>query len=91
MLYVGFIFVIVIFLHFVVFSGFEHYVQDGVDEDGEPLVARFPNGKPMGAQYERESEIELIRDIGHGRYGQVKFIQLRFRVSNCLLFFQYQV
>ena len=25
----------------------------------------------MGAQFDRESEIELIRDIGHGRYGQV--------------------
>ena len=49
--------------------------QDGADdEDGEPLVAKFPNGKPFGAQYEQEEEIEIIRDIGHGRYGQVQFV-----------------
>ncbi|XP_063685153.1 activin receptor type-2A-like [Bolinopsis microptera] len=41
-------------------------------EDGEPLVATFPNGKPFGPQYEQEHEIEIIRDIGHGRYGQVQ-------------------
>ncbi|KAL5266642.1 hypothetical protein ACHWQZ_G003870 [Mnemiopsis leidyi] len=44
----------------------------GEDEDGMPLVAKFPNGKPFGPQYDNEEEIEIIRDIGHGRYGQVQ-------------------
>ena len=41
-----------------------------------PLLPRLPNGKPMGPQFEREQEIEILRDIGFGRYGQVQQAKL---------------
>ena len=58
-------------------------IQNG--EDGEPLVATFPNGKPFGPQYEQEHEIEIIRDIGHGRYGQVRFTLIQVIVLSVML------
>ena len=38
-----------------------------------PLLPKFPNGKAMGPQYEGQAELEIIRDIGYGRYGQVGY------------------